>query len=104
MDKPEWVPEINGKTASTEDDSKCPPNRYILFPRKGGWSTFPYPDIAALLSAEGEVLYVSSQERSEEMPPAISVITLPEAEILLQQNHTAAVIAHPYWLTAVQSM
>ncbi|WJH27289.1 hypothetical protein N6H13_18440 [Paenibacillus sp. CC-CFT742] len=104
MDKPEWVPEINGKTASTEDDSKCPPNRYILFPRKGGWSTFPYPDIAALLSAEGEVLYVSSQERSEDMPPAISVITLPEAEILLQQNHTAAVIAHPYWLTAVQSM
>ncbi|MEK4054842.1 hypothetical protein MHB84_14700 [Paenibacillus sp. FSL F4-0087] len=78
--------------------------RYILFPRKGGWSAFPYPDIAALMVAEGPVYYVSSLERSEEMPANITVITLPEAEQLLQEPRTVAVVAHPYWLTATASL
>ncbi|WP_440114133.1 hypothetical protein [Paenibacillus sp. QZ-Y1] len=85
-------------------DTARSPIRYILFPRKGGWSTFPYPDITALLAAEGVVYYVSSLERSEDMPTAITVIPLSEAESMLQEPHTVAVVAHPYWLTATASL
>ncbi|NUU77170.1 hypothetical protein [Paenibacillus xylanilyticus] len=104
MDKSETIPEKATEPASKEGNAELPPIRYILFPRKGGWSTFPYPAIAALLAAEGEVFYVSRQERSEDMPPAIAVVTLPEAELLLQQSRTAAVITHPYWLMAAASL
>ncbi|MDN8591151.1 hypothetical protein Q0V21_20525 [Paenibacillus sp. 11B] len=87
-----------------ESGTALPAFRYVLFPRKGGWSAFPYPDIAALMVAEGPVYYVSCLERSEEMPANITVITLPEAEQLLQEPRTVAVVAHPYWLTASASL
>ncbi|MGQ8873360.1 hypothetical protein [Paenibacillus sp. TSA_86.1] len=77
--------------------------QYVLFPRKGGWSSFPYPDIAALLAAEqGTLYYVSSRTaEEEELPNAIQVIPLSEAEKRIREPHTAAVVAHPYWLMTV---
>ena len=80
--------------------------QYVLFPRKGGWSSFPYPDIAALLAAEqGTLYYVSSRTaEEEELPNAIQVISLSEAETRLQEPRTVAVVAHPYWLMTVASL
>ncbi|MEC0125772.1 hypothetical protein [Paenibacillus pabuli] len=97
-------PEPRQGIDSEQSSTALPTFRYVLFPRKGGWSAFPYPHIAALMVAEGPVYYVSSLERSEEMPANITVITLPEAEQLLQEPRTVAVITHPYWLTAAASL
>jgi hypothetical protein len=82
------------------------PVQYVLFPRKGGWSSFPYPDIAALFAAEqGTLAYVSSRSaEQEQLPASIPVITLSEAEKRLQEPRTIAVVAHPYWLMAVAAM
>ncbi|MGC5774644.1 hypothetical protein [Paenibacillus pabuli] len=97
-------PEPRQGIDSEQSSTALPAFRYVLFPRKGGWSAFPYPDIAALMVAEGPVYYVSSLERSEEIPANITVITLPDAEQLLQEPRTVAVITHPYWLTATASL
>ncbi|MBR2564502.1 MAG: hypothetical protein IKE29_07755 [Paenibacillus sp.] len=83
-----------------------PPVQFVLFPRKGGWSSFPYPEIAALFATQqGTIYYVSSRTAEEEgLPAAIQVITLQEAETRLQEPNTVAVVAHPYWLIAVASL
>lgn len=80
--------------------------QYVIFPRKGGWSSFPYPDIAALFVAqESTIFYVSSRTSEEEdLPQAIQVISLSEAEKRLQEPQTVAIVAHPYWLMAVASL
>lgn len=80
--------------------------QYVIFPRKGGWLSFPYPDIVALFAAqEGTILYVSSRTaEEEELPKSIQVISLSEAEKRLQEPHTVAIVAHPYWLIAVASL
>ncbi|MDQ0173999.1 hypothetical protein [Paenibacillus tundrae] len=92
------------ETAQKYKETSFSPIQYVLFPRKGGWSAFPYPDIAALLAAEGAVYYVSHLERLNDLPAAITLISLPEAGALLQHPRTVAVVAHPYWLTAVASI
>ncbi|PYE50885.1 hypothetical protein HUB98_15380 [Paenibacillus barcinonensis] len=83
-----------------------PSVQYVLFPRKGGWSSFPYPDIVALFAAErGTLAYVSSRSaEQEQLPASIEVIPLSEAEKRLQEPRTVAVVTHPYWLMAVAAM
>jgi len=80
--------------------------QYVIFPRKGGWLSFPYPDIVALFAAqEGTILYVSSRTAEEEgLPKSIQAISLSEVENRLQEPHTVAIVAHPYWLIAVASL
>ncbi|WP_342553278.1 hypothetical protein [Paenibacillus sp. FSL R7-0652] len=100
-DSKKAAPELSMSTPSANEAVQ-----YVLFPRKGGWPSFPYPDIAALLAAEqGNLYYVSSRTAAEEeLPEAIQVISLSEAENRLQEPNTAAVVAHPYWLMAVASL
>lgn len=75
MEKPAPLPGEDTEASQDKASTTQPPVRYVLFPRKGGWSSFPYPDIAALLSIEGEVYYVSSLTQTEDVPPVITVIS-----------------------------
>lgn len=104
MEKPAPLPGEDSEVSLDKASTTQSPVRYVLFPCKGGWSSFPYPDIAALLSIEGEVYYVSSLTQTEDVPPVITVISLPEAEQLLLKPRTVAVVAHPYWLIATASL
>lgn len=83
MEKPAPLPGEDAEASLDKASTTQPPVRYVLFPRKGGWSSFPYPDIAALLSIEGEVYYVSSLTQTEDVPPVITVISLPEAGLTI---------------------
>ncbi|PQP84380.1 hypothetical protein C0Q44_07340 [Paenibacillus sp. PCH8] len=104
MEKPAPLPDTDSEVGLDQASTAPPPVRYVLFPRKGGWSAFPYPDIAALLSLEGDIYYVSSLTQTEDIPAVINVITLPKAEQLLSEPRTVAVITHPYWLMAAASL
>ncbi|MCP1187200.1 lipopolysaccharide assembly protein LapB [Paenibacillus sp. 1781tsa1] len=104
MEKPVPLPGEESEASPDKASAAQPPVRYVLFPRKGGWSSFPYPDIAALLSIEGEVYYVSSLTQTVDVPAVITVISLSEAEQLLLEPRTVAVVTHPYWLMAAASL